>query len=840
MKLYDINLAEVLMALRDAGERIDVREIADAMDKLIRMARRYPKDFRDVRAHFRHHRDMGNRNESYFKLVSFLEKLELNYGYRSIVFQTLLEAVSVVELTRDKVNEKYLKDPNPPAFDGSRRSSLSREMDELGENPDPEEMELAERGRLIRGDVFAWMDNTDDSVIRYLKEKLPIPKDTRSKPDYMRYSVLRNGSVCGITIGVDKISDIEGQCYIVDSDKESTFPLLKKYFGIKNYSSADNHVYLEMDNCWEGCAGFHMVVPDKDGKVREVYYMLPQYQILGKGIADRWDSIMRECPGIYTYKQRQWVEMIISNDWNKTLKILTIDMEKFSDTIKRKFLMDLLSHLGIPAPVIQELSELYDLSIWDVLTNKSLGHHEVVLQGQYSVFMTMSILNLVLQRYILSKYEPEVLYAGGLSSSRWFMAVLGDDTGMVFRQGNLLKIQRFVEEVYGSFGMRINELKSDHLDSGAGQADFAKIHFDRYGIIDKLNPKNIFNNNLDGVIKDILGLTWSYEKKLTVLTSLFGESGANGIMGLHPINGGLHDRPITREDVNFFINNLDRVNRLINDDDFPSEYHHLKTLQSKFREIDSWLHESILELFVDRKAFPEFDSMPDDEAKDEIVIVSVLNADKVGSDFDRQLAYESVGLTQEDLEQGKEEAIRTRTPNRRSILLDNFAKYNSFIAKRRMGKKGRFSSMYAPFVLGYADRMYSSPGDLESIKQITSIKNLEEYKEVEVKVKVSELRRSLAHIGIYINERMYGQNWCCWISRWENGEAISTKRIHYVYSDYYYATVDSINNDWYQENIVSRWIGHPIDLTVDEFRRLLIGIGVRGDEAIIKRRIKVR
>lgn len=775
----DIAWYNIAVAMRDIGYPISPDDYAAEMQYLIKRARLNPSEFRNARAQFRHNRDMNIKTESYKKLISYLQKLEVKYGRRSLPFQTLLEAVSAVTMTRDQVNRIYAKKKHVPAYDDTIRSPYSGEP-----TGDRETDRYALSGKARRNEVLEWLKGTEDPVIAHIRNMFAYFKESsRKEGSYIKYYTVSNGSTSGISVRGRNLLDIEAQCFRFD-DLIAEYSRCCQYFGIANTDPEwDDRVYLILQNQWKGCHGRHMVVPDKDGKIREVFYLLAFLQAFSKGIHKKTDPWMKKCPGNYTFHQKDWVETIIENAWQLMYLIITVDMEKFSDTIIRKYLLDALKALGMPESVARECDELWSYPIYDVVLKESLGVHQVILQGQYSIFPIMTILNICLQRFTIVKWNrPWSTGKFYKENNHLFSAALGDDTGMVFIDGDFDTIFEDIRVTYGSFGMVINELKTDHIHKGVGQGDFAKVTFDSLGIIDHLNPKNVEKHNLDGIITDILNLSLPLDKKRLFLTSLFGETAANSIMGLSIINGGPSDHVILQEDVNLYVNNLKRVNLVLKDKESNEEEADLRMIKGLYEELGYQLINSPLLYHLSSDQLSTMKEIPDDQ-KDEYLITCILNMDTVGADINISELYNAVGYQPSDLKTKYADWEPGQPETREYQIWNEFTKFDSFAAKRKMGEKGRFSSIYAPCIRGDIELLSQTIQSDTLIKSITGIRSVVDYEREATKYRIIKVRSVLSSNGIYLEPCIICGNSLCWIHFYDEHQARITRRLHAVWND---------------------------------------------------------
>lgn len=834
MKLKKIPVIDWYMvgrAIRDSGDNVSPSQFSIDMERCIKAAKRFPKDYRDVRASFRHHRDMGSRSEGYMKIHSLLEGFGDTYGYRSLAFQTLLEAVNCVELSRDQVLRKWQKSKIAPAYNPGIRSGLSTKATDdngipisldkfLSMNPSLSKIEydLAIQGYNRRCALLNWVSITPDPVIQKVKDIIRNPRGVKGKDGkrIYRFSRLTNGSSAGIRVWDTDIMDIEAQCF--DGGFNTDFPAIKRYFGIANYDEdTDSYFYIPLNNQWKGADGKHNVIPDKDGKSREVYIINWMFQCILKACVQRWDRDMREVPGIFTYKQGDWLDHVMEFEWNKRMFIVTVDMEKFSDTIVREYLLELLYTLGLPKSVCNELNEILAPSIYDPTLDENMGSNDVVLQGQYLVFMIMSLLNLCIQRFIIYHFEGDKIREYTEDFINYCNAVLGDDTGMVFTSGKLRDtITEYIKSTYGSFGMVINELKSDTIDKGVGQGDFAKEHFDCIGFIDHLNVKNVENQNLDGIINDILTLKGhSIEYKEKMINSLFGESAAYEILHLNKINGGLLNAPISEEDVNIYINNLTRINLVMRNQSVAEEQTVLKRLAIEYRKYGFSLRNSPLLEFVPENKNSLMD-LPEDES-DQIIMGYVLQTDRIGSDINLDLIRKSVGEVPSDMEKTwKEERFRSNK-SMNSLIWNEFLKFDAFMAKRKMGKKGRYSSIYAPCINGSIDLMKCFSDIDSSILRAITDTTLSTIDEMTEKYKVSKSKAILASENIILTHRWVGCNQLHLVEILDNHSIVASYRVHAIDSPYYTSVFPSFTEEVFENTLLPILIKHRCSIEYETF-----------------------
>lgn len=529
-------------------------------------------------------------------------------GRDSMLFNTLIRSVSVAQLSKKQVDSIQLKkDKDPPAFDVRFRAEHNEVRSRL-------RIELSE---FIRKSNDPWLASVRAKFTKEMVRLKGLEEDQLIR--------LTNGTTTIIQWDTFNVNDIVSIVFCPE-DFYDKFGEVGKFFRVGNrYSIDDPFLYIDIPRCviYSDYGGEHLNIPDKDGKIREIYRMFAWVQVLSKAVHKSMDHIVRDLEGNYTYNHREWLRNIVENGWNKTKYILGTDMSKYSDTLDRSFIMELLEVFGIPRAVVAELDVLYSQDIWDSLRQKGLHNTLSTQQGQYGDFPFITLANLVLQRFVYHKLN--------LACQEGYTAAVGDDTGMIFdsKPHNIIGL---IQDIYGSVGVRINKTKTSELDNGEGRVDFVKRELTKDGIIDFLNTRAIWNNNIDSVIRDIFDLeSCSQTTKMSMLKAMFGIEGGSHLANLSIINGGIKDTPISEEDLLIYLERNRQITKLLGYK--PDETKLLlERMQKYLLEFDPleehYLYETPLISFLDKDELQLASEGKVDI--DELIKLSILNMTRLG------------------------------------------------------------------------------------------------------------------------------------------------------------------------------------------------------------------
>lgn len=529
-------------------------------------------------------------------------------GRDSMLFNTLIRSVSVAQLSKKQVdNIQRKKDKDPPAFDTSFRA------------------EQTEYRRKLRLELSEWLRKSNDPWLASVRAKFSkeIERLKNLKEDQL--IKLTNGTTTMIQWDTFNVNDIVSIVFCPEDFKDK-FERLGKFFRVGNrYSEDDPFLYVEIPQCemYSSYGGEHLNIPDKDGKIREIYRMFAWIQVLSKAVHKSMDNIVKDLEGNYTYNHREWLRNIVNKGWNKSKYIIGTDMSKYSDTLDRSFIMELLEVFGFPTGIVTDLDLLYSQDIWDSLRQKGLHNTLATQQGQYGDFPFITLANLVLQRFVYYKLNLPCLEG--------YTAAVGDDTGMVFdkKPENIITV---IQDVYGCVGVRINKTKTSELDHGVGRVDFVKRELTVDGIIDFLNTRAIWNNNIDSVIRDVFDLeSCTDSTKISILKAMFGIEGGENLAALSIINGGIKDTPISEGDLLIYLERNRQITKLLgyNPDETNLLLIRLQSYLKTYDPIDEhYLCETPLISFLDEE---EIERASDNlDQLDEMIKLEILNMTRLG------------------------------------------------------------------------------------------------------------------------------------------------------------------------------------------------------------------
>lgn len=511
--------------------------------ELLRIVKLDPTAWREAKSAFMHNYSLNTSNRQIEKNYDTIKFIFERYGRRSITGNTLVRMVSVCELTFEQVAKIKKEDHSlPPAFDENLRFQETSES------------------KTLRYELENCIINRQCSDINRI---LDIGRECFSKmleEENADVYILKNGSTTRFQdLGVN-LDDIMASIYKPDNiELDSRFGKLMRFLNMSNrYTDDDGYLYLQM-KIGNVEQGDHMNIPDKDGKIREVYRLFPWIQIISKALHYRLDKIAQRIEGNYTYNHRGWIKKLLDEGWVKNKIIISTDMTKYSDTLDRNFLLLILANMGIPKKILDEIDDLYSLPIADNLKRSIYSGTKATYQGQYGDFPLITIANLILQCFVY--YKTRQIKRIG------YCAAVGDDTGMVFDYGDPNILMNSIVQVYGCVGVNINKSKTHILNNGTGIIDFVKLEVDQYGIIPFINPRSIVNNDIDSVVRDVYNLNLDNNIDIRdLLCDLFGKSEGKNLYELSVINGGISYHQLTKRDVLLYQMRLLQLSKLLGRD----------------------------------------------------------------------------------------------------------------------------------------------------------------------------------------------------------------------------------------------------------------------------------
>lgn len=622
-------------------------------------------------------------DDSYLKIKERLKEMMKRYGRDSMTFNTLVRSVSIARLTNRQVTEIYKNSKGvPPAFDPNKPAE-----------------DNAFR-RKLRHDFFHWLEVTNDPDINMMKSMFK--KTTLKYKDKKKEIItLNNGTTTSIQWRGHNIPDIIGIVFKPKGWDGREYSEIVDFFGIANYfSDDDGFIYIELEDgsvYGPNIGGEHINVPDKDGKIREVYRMYVWVQVLSKAIHKFLDAVARKIPGNYTYSHRSWIDNLLKQGWNQTKYILGTDMEKYSDTLNRSYMMRIMKILGMPAKVVDEMYKLYGLDISDPVKLTTYRNCLSSYQGQYGDFPLITIVNLCVQCFVYNRLNER--------KKDGYNAAVGDDTGFVFDSYNK-RATDIVVDCYGMMGVNINLSKTGELINGKGRFDFVKLEVNGNGVVNFLNRRNIATKNIDAFVKDVLSLHGASDaQKTRFLSIVFNQPAAERIMNLSIINGGLSDHPINEMDLKIYIGRQKITREVLGYD--PDE---MKAILDTIKDYLTNEYDPLEPHYLCETALVEYLDQSDlnDQNKsldqlDEKIIMNIMNMNLMGKPIGMIQHYRRwIGIRPSELKAEWEKNSRDTTKNiEYSDFWEEISAYDSMaIQKRRDKNKPINTHLFIPVIDG--------------------------------------------------------------------------------------------------------------------------------------------
>lgn len=595
------------------------------------------------------------------------DKFFRKYGKFSVQFMSLLKVGVGIEYDSKEVAEIYKrKNETPPAYDLTLRASCYDEnilkvMNEIileKKVPDgfKNTQRFIDRCRMLAGKYVG--------MVQPKVYRLRNGSATRIKNAY---------NIVDITGVVFHNENYSAPSHILDRLKV----IRKEYWDTLDISSfGDTH-------------GMHFIVPGKECKIlREVYAMDPEVQLDGKAIAEYMRFVAKGFDTNATLEQYRWISKCIEEEWNKLYWIISTDMEKYSDSLNRLKLIDILILCGILyEEEREELNRFWGLDVYDRDKKVILRNSDSVKQGQYSIFDAMTIANMFLQCIVYDLLEEDNEYRDKNGKIRNKNSALGDDTVLAFinEQKKGLYV---VQEVFGYVGVKISKSKTHIMSRGRdyingeekedkGFIDFAKRMVTEDGLLSYVSANAISKDNFDDYVMEYYRILEEDPELAEEFGRMYLKDRFSFIANLHKINGGRRIDAITDSDMILFEYKLNRLvsqNR-VKPHELEKQLRFIKSqgIMLSNTKLLGWL--------------PDYDGddayMPN-ERDDEIIIANIMNYLEFGRDLDF-IPSEYVGKTWEEVKDDPlfEEVLNTmrvaemdNKRTRKAHVYDDMSKLN--------------------------------------------------------------------------------------------------------------------------------------------------------------------
>lgn len=567
------------------------------------------------------------------------------YGEYSLIYTTICKMIVTFELSRAAIIEQIKKDNKlPAAFNPNlvaRTQVWDAPVDDFAEEAYHSVMEEPHNSKHQN----SW------NLSRFMRRRFKRYMD-RLKP---KIYLLRNGSNCRFQDGPN-LQDINGMIYVTPWEYEkiqTTWKPIIDYFKIQNF--IEEMLTIVIEDVPYGTYGSINYAPDDSGKTRISYCIDPAVQVISKAIHEALDYVVKDIACNGTYRQMALIKNMIKKGYHRTALCISTDMSKYSDTLQFYYIADVLDVIGFPPEVVEAAEDLYTLPMWDSVLNTITPMTAASYQGQYGDFPMITAVNIwnqcIVYDYVNHTYGYNYIVAldlwkdketGKLVSLNATNSAVGDDTMMIFPNPhkNLSTDLLFeiIRAVFNRCGVNINQAKTHFLDHGKGSCDFVKRVVTKDGLVPYFRVEGIcgsFDDQCAELLRFYRDNIIDNDQFKKYCCYFLGDFYGQQLFGLHPINGGVIDRPITEDDLRKFIRRNESLEvRYQNrrDDELRLWFRHMEACGYD-------LSETALIGFVEREVVIDDSSGLDDEGE-EIII----DADDEG-----YAQYEEYKCTHEDV-----------------------------------------------------------------------------------------------------------------------------------------------------------------------------------------------
>lgn len=520
--------------------------VRETIEELWRQMRFFIREYKEICDSLTHEDvEIVNENSNHIYFRRVLREFISDFGLMSWQVQSLMKMAVEVELSSKKVREDYKKSKQPyaPAF----LPELIAAPD-LGSEMGKRVASFFRDARTYRIEDKQWQKRHPNAyrLIKTCRKHFKKYMEKELKP---RMYVLTNGSSTRLQDHVN-ITDINGIVYMTEEEEsavENRWNKIIEFFKMMNFDEDIEYCVISSFRYY----GTINVAPDDSGKTRISYCIDPVVQVISKAVAKCLDYVSRKLPSNCTKDQMRIIRKIVKERWNENCYILSLDMSKYSDTLQFTHIANFLLHMGMPADVVEQLSDLYSLPMYDTVKEVVTPCTSASYQGQYGDFSMITLLNISTQCDIYDYYgeyyeleKEEDVNAGAV----------GDDTIMVFLREHR-DLFEVAQQFYAHLGVKINKTKTHTLFKGSGTADFIKRFVTKDGLIPYLRFAPFFTLDMNSWIEELLRFgrnNLDSDLFTSLCHALLPEKEAEFTVHLSWLNGGINDRELDESDIKLF------------------------------------------------------------------------------------------------------------------------------------------------------------------------------------------------------------------------------------------------------------------------------------------------
>ena len=379
---------------------------------------------------------------------------------------------------------------------------------------------------------------------------------------------LSNGSSTRIEDEVN-VQDLNGSVYLTQEEEQliGSMKALLDWLHIDNFK--EEFQFLETIQV-ASTFGSVNYAPDDSGKTRISFLIDSCIQLISKAFHEYLDFLVKDLSCNGTYRQQAVIRnMIKKNRHKREGVIISTDMSKYSDTMQRSYMLQVLRWLNVPEDVLHCLDILYSLPLWDSVLRRSTGRTSATYQGQYGDFPWITLMNIFNQLvcYDFVNYTYDKNYLIDLRMKKKGMSLVcrndmncavGDDTIMAFPGWTRSAEELFeiVQAVFNRVGVNINLSKTHWIQNGEGCCDFVKRFITGDGLVPYLRLQSAVSVSLDERCEEMLRFyrdnIIELEEWRELVDYFLPPDYAEPLKELHVLNGGIVDSVITAKDIRMF------------------------------------------------------------------------------------------------------------------------------------------------------------------------------------------------------------------------------------------------------------------------------------------------